>query len=450
MRPSARVFALAAGSAPIWAGALAARTLAAHHPPALRVDFAQPLVVATEWGSYGAAAFGILAASVALATALTGATVVGPLGESARGDSPAVALAATLAVVGAGAWPFVFSSDCYAYAAYGHMALARLDPYAPAPASVRDAFVDAARWQWRGAFPVDVYGPAMLAIETAAVALAGGSLAGALLAMRVGAALAFLASIPIAAAALRAVPGAQRLPRLAAYALNPVVLWSVAEGHNDAVVLLVLSCAALAASRDRPIVAAALIGCTPLLKAYGVAFAVGFACDAVARRRRARAIVWTTAIALGLDAVVALPPLVRALHHVERVGTYAPRASLQGLVGPIPALALAVVVAGIGVGGIRRRDPQGYAWLGIAATCALPNAYPWYAIWLAPCAALGRGWTAAGLWLATIFAVARYLPDASHAPEPGFARLLAAVCVAPLALAVLDAVPRSSKKVSPS
>jgi len=445
-----RSVALMATVVPLGIGALAARMLASHHPQRLAVDFAQPLVVVTNFGSYGAEAFSLLAASIATSTALLAFVVSRVYARAEARDLGGIVAAATLGLCFAAAWPFVFSSDVYAYAAYGELALHGIDPYLPAPPLARDPFVAAARFQWGGSFPADVYGPAMLVISRGIVATMG-SLGATLLGLRAAAAVAFLASIVCAHLALAALPAERRFASVCAYALNPVVLWSVAEGHNDAFVLLIASIAAIAIARTGAI-GGALLGLTPLFKAPGLLLAVGFVLDATLRRcDRARwAAASATCAGLALAIAVALPPLLPGLGHSGRHGPYAPSGSLQGLVGLLPALVLAAFAVGFGLARLRRGDRRGHAWLGIALVCGLPNGYPWYALWLVPWAiAAGEGMAAGALWLVTIFATARYLPDASQTLDGAPARLLAAVSIAPLALAILDLIPRSpSKKVS--
>ena len=119
----------------------------------------QPLLVVTAWGSAGAVPLGallaaILAAAIAYLYALRRAQPVPLLGVaiwSAAGM--AIALFA----------PFLFSSDVYAYAAYGEMARLGLNPYAHPAAGVVDPVIRAAQLQWISAFPVCVYGPAFVA-----------------------------------------------------------------------------------------------------------------------------------------------------------------------------------------------------------------------------------------------------------------------------------------------
>ena len=71
------------------------------------------------------------------------------------------------------AWPVVFSSDVYAYAAYGNAVLHAQNPYLAVSHAQHGTFVDAARWQWGGvSFPASVYGPLFIGIAAIATFLA--------------------------------------------------------------------------------------------------------------------------------------------------------------------------------------------------------------------------------------------------------------------------------------
>jgi len=230
-------------------------------------------------------------------------------------------------------------------------------------------------------------------------------------------------------------------------------------------VLLVLGLGAVALARGRGAVGALLVGLTPLLKAPGAIFASLLVLDAGARALASTAsraadsaagatlrhIAAVGAVGLAIAATLALVPLIPALAHVGRVGTYAPNVSLAGLAGPVVAAGAAALALALGCKRIANGARSGYAWIGIAAIAALPNPYPWYALWLVPLAVFGGvGPASAGLWVATIFAVARYLPDATGSPDAGEARLLAAVAVAPLALAFADVSFRRHQKKAPN
>ena len=436
-----RMTSLVAAMLPLGIGAIAARVLAAHRPARIANDFQQPLVVATNWGAYGAGAVEILAASVVLTTGLLVFTVLRFRPNARASDLGAILVAALVGIGFTLAWPFVFSSDLYAYAAYGDLAARGLDPYRLAPATLHDAFLDAARFQWSGPFPVDVYGPGMLAIARAVVAVTGdANVALTLGSLRALTIAAFLGSIVALHAALASCDERRRFVTTAAFALHPVILWSVAEGHNDAFVTLAASLAALAIARGRVVVGALVVGLLPVFKATGALFAVGLALAALARpyEDRSRRALWALAVGCVVAAVIAIPPLFPALARIGAHGHYAPSLSLQGLIGPIPALAIAAAAAIVGAVSVVRSDGRGFAWIGVAALCALPNAYPWYALWLLPWAlAAGASWPAIALGTATICNIARYLPDAAGIPDVGTAHLLAGISSAPLALALI-------------
>jgi hypothetical protein len=429
----------AAGGAIAWAWR-------ARAPHAIAIDLAQPLVVVTAWRTYGAVAFAILAGTM-LTAALALVIAVRRSAQGAqRGDVTAIALVAALCIGAGLAWPFAFSSDPYAYAAYGAMVRDGFDPYAPLGAGVHGPFYDAARWQWSGAYPVCVYGPLFVAFAAALVtALGAHGVATTLLAFRLLAALAFVGSIGFLGVALAGLEPPRRFVALCAYGLNPVILWSVAEGHNDA---LLLFAATGAAALARPALGAFVLGLGPLLKAPALAFAFGAALAAWLRGRPERArIVTSLGAGLALAALLTVPPLRPALASLGAHGRYAPEISVQGLFGPFAALALAGLAATIGIVRLARHDAAGHAWLGIALLLAIPNGYPWYALWLVPwCLAAGDGPASRALWAATISGVLRYLPDATGTLGPDAARLASAAAAFPLAFAVADLRPSAFKK----
>src|ERR1700693_2044772 len=118
-----RPFALAGVPLAFAAGAVASRVLLRAEPQRWTADLSQPLVVVTAWRDYGLDFFVIFALTIALAAS---------------------------ALIAAFSWPIVFSSDVYAYAAYGDLTLHGHNPYIPVSAAYHDRFVDAARWQWGG------------------------------------------------------------------------------------------------------------------------------------------------------------------------------------------------------------------------------------------------------------------------------------------------------------
>jgi alpha-1,6-mannosyltransferase len=396
------------------AGACVARALVANAPQLATLGLAQPLPVVDTWGAFGGACFAILAATIAVASVALLVLLRSIATEGTRLRGFAVCAIAAVALAGAAAWPFVFSSDTYAYAAYGEMAARALDPYVLVPANAHGASIDAARVQWHGVFPVCVYGPAFVAFARAVwdATNAWGAVAP-IVALRALAALAFLGSIPLLARALAGFEERTKSLILCAYGLNPMVLWSVAEGHNDAFVLLAAALAAVSLRGGRAALAGAILGLSAAIKAPGAVFAAAFALDARFERKDTRGAIGAAA-GLVLAAAISIPPLLPALRAVGAHGQYLPMVSLQAFVGIGPAVAVAVVLLVRGAGCVYRGQREGFASIGLAIVAGLPNPYPWYALWLAPLALAGAPSNAAtALYAVTILSVLRYLPDAT-------------------------------------
>lgn len=400
--------------APLAAG-LAARALLDRAPARIAVDLAQPLVVVTAWGPLGAGLFALWAAGItggALALTLLcvrAARGGGDVPAGHRGRN-ALVLCAALGLAAGLAWPCVFSSDVYAYAAYGDQVLNGQNPYRPAPAAAHDAYLDAARWQWtRTSFPACVYGPLFVAAAAATVAVADRRILPTLWLLRLAACAAFLAAILLLDAVLAGTP--RRRIHVALFALNPVALWSAAEGHNDTFLILAVLGAVLAAQRGRPRLAGALVALSPLVKAIGLLAGPPF-WALLGRRERGR-FGWTFALVALAVAALVVPLQASALGGLARHGRYAPQFSLQGLIGPVPALIVAGVLVGTALGDLRRGRAAGAVRLALALWLAIPNPYPWYALWIAPLAAAAPwSWESAALLGATFSIGLRYLPDA--------------------------------------
>jgi len=430
------------------AGSVVMHVWLARAPRSIANDLAQPLAVVTAWHAYGSVAFAILAVTVAAAAAGLVAAVRRSAPSAQPGDGITVVGLAALALGAAGTWPVVFSSDVYAYAAYGALALTGVDPYAPVPASLHGPFIEAARYQWTGPFPPCIYGPLFVALAREGVALlAPAGVAATLTGFRLAAGAAFLAGIALLDAALAGRSPRLRFAAVCAYGLNPVALWTAAEGHNDAFLMLAVLAGAALAARGQRVVGALLLALSPLLKAPGLLLAAMAALHAAFFEPRGRR---ATLAALGLGtllaAALAVPPLRPALAALGAHGRYAPSVSAQGLLGPVAALVLAAAAALFAVICLKRQRRAGFGWAGIAVLLALPNPYPWYAPWLLPLA-LAAGAEPAGiaLWAATISSVVRYLPDAAGDLLPGAARLSAMVAATPLLWALVS-VPASARK----
>jgi hypothetical protein len=432
--------------APLAAG-LAARALLDGAPAGIAVDLAQPLVVVTAWGPFGAGLFALWAAGItAGALALTLLCVRAARGggdlPAGSGGRNALVVCAALALAAGLAWPCVFSSDVYAYAAYGDQALHGQNPYRPASAAAHDAYLDAARWQWtRTSFPACVYGPLFVAAGAAAVAVTDQRIVPTLWLLRLAASAAFLAAILVLDAALAGTP--RRRIHVALFALNPVALWSAAEGHNDGFVILAVLGAVLAARRGQVRLAGALVALTPLVKAIGLIAAPPF-WALLGRRARGR-FGWTFLLVALAVAAVVVPLQLTALGGLARHGRYAPQFSLQGLIGPLPALLIAGALGIAALIDLRRGRPAGAVRLALALWLAIPNPYPWYALWIAPLAAAAPwSWESAALLGATFSIGLRYLPDAygDMAGTPG--ALLTLGELLPAGLALLAFRPRAT------
>ncbi len=389
----------------------------------------QPLLVATEWGAAAAVPLGSLVAIVAFAAFFYRRALD-------RAAAPPLALVVALTLCGlTAAWlsPVLFSSDVYAYAAYGELARIGLNPYALAPTTTHDSIVRAAQLQWGTAFPICVYGPAFVAFARFVVTSFAplGPLAQ-LDAFRVASSAALLLCIPLAFQAF-AGERARRLRSAATIALNPAAIWCAAEGHNDAIALaVVLTGFALVAHR-RIAAGAAIAALSALVKPPGIAAALALAF--VDRRARVGAL-------LGVAGAAALcVPLLRAIATgLAPHGIYAPQASLQAVVAPVSpllawilAFAVAAAIALRGATMIGNARMEGWIYFAIAVWVLVPNPYPWYGVWLIAVAAMDphsrAGKTAI---LLSLTAMLRYVPDAVAVPPPALASLLGLLAALPL------------------
>jgi hypothetical protein len=344
-----------------------------------------------------------------------------------------VAVAAAAALVAAWCAPLLFSSDVYAYAAYGEMARIGLNPYVLAPLNSSDALVRAAQLQWVTAFPICLYGPVFVALARFLVtAFAPLGPLGQLDSFRVTASAAFLLCVPLGYAAFTG----DRMTRLRAAAtigLNPAAIWCAAEGHNDAIALAAVLAGFVLVQRRFVNAGGAVVALSSLIKPPGIAAAIALALF----DRRAR----VGAIAGTIVALVISWPLIRAVTtQLAPHGSYAPQASLQAVVaplGPFVAAGVAAVVALLfarrGIIQLIRHLDEGWIWLGIAAWVLVPNPYPWYGLWLVALAALApRTRAARGAILLSLTSVMRYIPDAIGTPHPPLSVALGLAAVLPL------------------
>lgn len=350
-------------------------------------------------------------------------------GTQAAGLRSPAAVAALCALSIAGAWaaPALFSSDVYAYAAYGELARTGGNPYAHAPLPVGIPIFDAAVVQWGNPPPVCVYGPPFVWIAAAIVAVTAPlGTAVALDGLRL---LASGALVTCALLAYAAYSGnrQQRLTAAATIALNPASIWCAAEGHNDALALAAVLAGVALARRGRPFIGAFVGACAGALKLPAL---FGALPAAVGRRGQIGA-----AIGAVVAIVLSLPVLIGAATQLAPHAQYAPQASFQAMLAPAfaallpirlvePSTWAAVVVAAAAfvcaaLRGFRDGDRAAWLGVGMAGWLLLPNPYPWYGLWLAALAAIAPGTPPAAVLIGlTLVSVLRYLPDAASAAAP--------------------------------
>ena len=406
------------------AGAALGSLLLQHAPHRIAADLAQPLAVVTYWKGFGALLFAALLGALAIAGAgyalVLRALTVRPPAHAARGIACICAISAA-ACAAALAFPVVFSSDVYAYAGYGYLALHGANPYGHAAITLHAPLFRAVTWQWGNPPPACVYGPLFvwIAKELVAVTLPLG-IGAPLWALRAAACLALVSCAPLAYAAFAGFPQSVRFAAAAGIALNPVAVWSSAEGHNDAIALaIVLGGFAVARLATVP-AGAAIVALGALVKAPALGAAAGMLLAAWRERPRFMSVLSGIAIGCASTAIVALPLVQSALAHLGHSAydaQFSPQALLATIL-PLWAAAAFVFVAAAALGtfGVRKllvHDLTGAVWIALAAWYALPNPYPWYGAWIAPLAFLR--WpsrTSYAILGATLCIALRYLPDA--------------------------------------
>jgi hypothetical protein len=388
-----------------------------------------------------------------LAIGLAGSTaayfvLIRELSKPAAFDSRATRVAALAAIgVLVACWlvPVAFSSDAYAYAAYGEAALRGADPFARIVLSGSGQMTGALRIQWGAAVPACVYGWGFVATAAAVMWLTVPmGLAAQLDGLRLTSSVAALACGALAYAAF---PG-DRLTRLRSAVLigcNPVTLWCAVEGHNDAWAAAV-GLAGCALARRRPRLGAFVAGAAGAFKLPAAA------AGAFATFRRPD--VWIAAMAgIAVSAAAVWPVAAHWASGSNVHGGYAPQASLQGLTfdlltrvaGNEAARTAAIVLAScaaIALGAIagarlRRGEREGWVLLALAAWLLVPNPYPWYGLWLTLAAAAAPASRAATVVVWTIAgSLVRYAPDAVGTPPLWMSAMLSAIAIIPYALLI--------------
>lgn len=365
-------------------------------PAAVAVDRAQPLAVVTYWQQFGAQMW--LAFALAIAIASVGYLLVMVSLSSfdelrmTSGKLRMTSVLSALACAAALLFPVVFSSDVYAYAGYGDMALHGISPYAHARITVRDPLLDPMQWQWGNPPPMCVYGPAFVWLSQAIVAifLPLGA-AAPLWAFRILACVALVACAPLAYAAFAPFPRSTRLAAAAGIALNPVAIWSAAEGHNDSLALAIVLAGFALAARSKLFSGALVVALSALVKAPGAIAAAALAIASWPDRSRFARTAYGTAMGIALVAGLAIPLEYGVHANLAPQGHYFPQFSLQYVSLPLTIAVIAALVVGAW---FHRLTMTSY--LAFALWLAIPNPYPWYGIWLLPVAFLA--WRSAAAW----------------------------------------------------
>jgi len=421
-------------------GTLLARALLSHAPASIAVDRAQPLVVVTYWQQFGFEMWAALFIAIAIASVGYVAALVSArawFDKLTMTPVVTIALYSALACVAALAFPVVFSSDAYAYAGYGWLALHSVSPYAHAAVTIRDPLMNAVLWQWGNPPPVCVYGPAFVWFAQTIVAMFGGfGPAAPLWALRVSACVTLVLCAPLAFYAFANFPPRTRLAAAAGIALNPVAIWSAAEGHNDVLLIAIVLGGFALIARSLPLAGAFLLALSPLVKLPGLLAAAVAACAYARDRSRFARVLLGTIAGFALAAFAAWAALSQLSYNPVARGHYFPQFSLQyalsSAFGDSAAIAItAAVVFSCSAAGctlLWRRNVTGAPLLALALWIAIPDPYPWYALWILPVAFVAfetpATWAIVAL---TLCSVVRYLPDATTALSRNLN--LAIVCV---------------------
>ncbi|HVA37938.1 MAG TPA: glycosyltransferase 87 family protein [Candidatus Dormibacteraeota bacterium] len=460
-------------------GGMAAASILTHAPQGVRNAVAAPVAVVTWQGDWGL----LLWSALALAIAGGSVVYVYLLREiwhaadvelaPARPLLAAILATSALAAIAAASFPVLFSSDVYAYGWYGDLALHGLSPYLHAHVTPFDPLMRAAAAQWGNPPPISVYGPLFTWISAVMVRAASPLGAAAQLdAFRALAVVSLLACAALAFAVTRDWEPRRRMVLTAGIALNPVAIWSCTEGHNDALMLALVLGGILLARRGGTLRGACAIALTALVKATSVVAAALFVMHAGVRRgsRGGRRALLGSAAGLAAVALFSVPferGIAGALaRHAHYAPTFSPQwmawmLAAQVLPAGAPALAIGCTVVVLAAGAVALRgirmaragDRTGYAVIALAAWLVLPNAYPWYALWVLPLA-LAAVDSRVGLALLalTLTSTIRYVFDAAYGPGHPAYNLVAAMLQygPPLLLLVAPPVPVGASAPRPN
>ena len=350
------------------------------------------------------------------------------------------------------AMPVFLSRDVYSYGFYGRMVSEYgANPYTEIPVQFpEDPSYPFVSVDWIDS--PSVYGPAFTAVS-AGVTSVSSTPEQAVLAFKLLAALASVATLLLVVATARRLAPERAVFAAVMIGWNPVVLFhGVAGGHNDALLGLALSAGALAVVARRELWATAMLAAGTLVKVSGAVPLLIAVAAAAARSRSARFA--TVAKHVGIATLVAAPfvipffqmedPTLGTLELATRQGWLAPsgfvlstlRAAARAVsgetaadvVGLIIRVAFPLVFLWVLVTLVRHlaRDPgrvqpshvvAAMGWAGLVSLLVAPVLLPWYVAWVLPLAwILPRAARGGAVLLSLALAITELVAEPARSP----------------------------------
>jgi hypothetical protein len=331
-------------------------------------------------------------------------------GEISMRSALALSVAFHLAIV---LLPLLISRDVYSYIAHGQIvSVHHANPYVQTPADF-PSFLTRTLVGPKWVDTPSVYGP-LFSLLAGVVTRISTRLDALVDAFRLIAIAASLATTFVVGAVARRVRPSRAAFAVAAFGLNPVVLFhSAGSGHNDLLVALAIAIAAWCVVGDRTIWAVGILTCGALIKATAFLPLVLLVVWVIRRRppsERIRAGVAHAGVAIAIVALVAAPffqlhdPTLGMLELSAHEGWLAPSRFFRRVLDAISgdtlgvvarvAFGLALVVAvSVLVRAVARaaasgRPPAallgGWGWSLLALTLLGPVLLPWYLAWSLP------------------------------------------------------------------